>query len=123
MTLKTYLNLMSLSTLVCWLIFVLIIFLLNPSQAGLIGFILFYFALFLAMTGTASLVGFLIRARIGLKQIFLQVEIAFRQGLFLSALIVLSLILQGLDLLRWWNFLLLILFFISLETLFILGRE
>ncbi|MFA6146261.1 MAG: hypothetical protein WC697_02985 [Patescibacteria group bacterium] len=123
MTLKKYLNLMTILTIICWLAWVVVIIFINPRGMGLIGFILFYFSLFLAILGAASLLGFIIRTRLNLKPIFVQVELAFRQGIWLGLVIVSMLILKGLDLLRWWNFLFLVLFFVVLEFFFLSSQR
>jgi len=55
MTLKKYLNLMTILTVICWVIWVLVLVLINPQQSDLIGFVLFYFSLFLALFGAQFL--------------------------------------------------------------------
>jgi len=123
MTLKKYLNLMTILTIICWVAWVLVLVLINPQQSDLIGFVLFYFSLFLALLGTASIFGFLIRVWLKKKPIFKQVEIAFRQGIWLGLLVLIIFILKGLDLLRWWNALFLVLFLIFLELFFLLSNR
>jgi len=123
MTLKKYLNLMTILTVVCWVVWVLTLILVNPQQSDLIGFVLFYFSLFLALLGTASVLGFLIRVWLKKKPIFKQVEIAFRQAIWFGLLISSIFILKGLNLLRWWNALFLILFLIFLELFFLLSNR
>lgn len=123
MTLKKYLNLMGILTLVCWLAWVAVLFFVNPEETGLIGFVLFYFSLFLAVLGTASVLGFIIRARFNKGPVFKQVELAFRQGIWLSLLVIGVLLLQGQGLLRWWNGLLLLLFLMFLEFFFLSSRK
>lgn len=123
MTLKKYLNLMTVLTLVCWLAWVLVLFLINPEEAGLIGEILFYFSLFLAVLGTLSLLGFIIRARFKKGPVFKQVETSFRQAFWLSVLLTGILVLKENNLLRWWNSLLLLLFLIFLEIFFLSSRK
>ncbi len=123
MTLKKYLNLMAILTVVCWIAWVLVLILINPQQSDLIGFVLFYFSLFLALLGTASIVGFLARVWLKKKPIFKQVEIAFRQAIWLGLLISVIFILKGLNLLRWWNALFLVLFLIFLELFFLLSNR
>jgi len=114
---------MTVLTIICWVAWVLTLILINPQQSDLIGFVLFYFSLFLAILGTASILGFLIRVWFRKKPIFKQVEIAFRQGIWLGLLIPSILILKGLDLLRWWNALFLILFLVFLELFFLLSNR
>jgi hypothetical protein len=123
MTLKQYLNLILICTLVCWGVWVLSIFLINPQNAGTLGFILFYFSLFLAILGTTAMVGFLIRARLGKTPIFAQVSIAFRQGIWIALIIIFILLLQGFHLLRWWNVVLFILLIIIMEVLILTNRR
>jgi len=114
---------MTILTVVCWVAWVLTLILVNPQQSDLIGFVLFYFSLFLALLGTASVLGFLIRVWLKKKPIFKQVEIAFRQGIWLGLLVSVIFILKGLNLLRWWNALFLILFLIFLELFFLLSNR
>jgi len=124
MTLKKYLNLMSISSLACWLFWVFVIFFVSPEETGLIGFVLFYFSLFLAIVGTAAIIGFIIRARFLKKgPVFKNVESSFRQGVWISLLIVGLFLLQNLGVLRWWNGLFLFLFLMFLEFFFISSRK
>ena len=123
MTLKRYLNLMGILTTICWLAWVLILFFISPNKTGLIGFVLFYFSLFLAILGTAAILGFIIRVRLSQGPVFKQIEVAFRQGIWISLLIVGLLLLQGLSLLKWWNGVLLVLFLIFLEFFFLSSRK
>ena len=123
MTLKKYLNLMSASTIFCWLFWVFVIFFVNPEETGLIGFVLFYFSLFMAIVGTGAMIGFLIRTRFNKVPVFKQVEVSFRQGIWLSFLIVGLFLLQNLDILRWWNGLFLLLFLMFLEFFFLSSRK
>lgn len=123
MTLKKYLNLMSILTIICWLAWVFVIFFVNPEETGLIGFVLFYFSLFLAILGTAAIIGFLIRTRFNTGPVFKQVETSFRQGIWLSLLVVGLFLLQNLGILRWWNGLFLLLFLMFLEFFFLSSRK
>lgn len=123
MTLKKYLNLMTILTLICWLSWVLVLFLLNPNEAGLIGFVLFYFSLFLSILGTISVFGFIIRVRLKKEPIFKQVEISFRQGIWFSFFIICLLLLKDFEILKWWNALILFLFLMFLEFFFISSRK
>ena len=87
MTLRTYIILMSIMSLLCWGVWVFILFLVNPETTNWIGFSLFYSSLFLAIVGTAAIIGFFIRFVL-LKQelAFRLVKEAFRQS-FLMLLI------------------------------------
>jgi len=123
MTLKSYLNFMTILTAICWLGWLAVIFLINPAQTGFLGFILFYSSLFLALVGSCALVGFLVRSHLKEQPIFLQAQIAFRQGTWISLFAVGILALRGLDILRWWNALFLLLFLVILESFFLSSRR
>lgn len=117
MTLKQYLILMTSASLICWLAWFFVILNSDPSEAGLSVFFLFYATLFLGLLGVFSVIGFLIKRKI-LKNdevVFRHVKNTFRQSMIVSFLLVLSLILLQMDLLRWWNALLLLLVFVLLE--------
>ena len=79
MTRKTYLVLMTITSLICWVGFVFVFLTINPDITNWFGFLLFYLSLFLALIGTSAIVGFLIRF-IWLKHelVFNSVKIAFR---------------------------------------------
>jgi hypothetical protein len=123
MTLKQYLQLMSINTILCWFIFILSLFLIDPEKTGLLGFILFYFSLFLAILGTAAIIGFIIRVRLGKKPIFLQVSIAFRQGFELALIVIFFLLLKGLNIFHFWLFLFFILIILIIELLIWSSRK
>ncbi len=109
MTLKKYLTFMVISTVICWSIFVYILFLVNPFQTNYIGFLLFYISLFFALSGTFTIFGFLIRF-VGLKREleFYSVKTAFRQSFLFSILLVIVLILKSKNLLSIQNLSLLV---------------
>jgi len=115
MSLKYYLNLMFICTLICWAIFVSVILFVNPEKTGFLGFLLFYSSLFLSILGTGSLLGFILGARLKRRPIFSEVSLAFRRSLWLSMFIIIVLILKRANLFYWWNILLLFLFFLVLE--------
>lgn len=104
MTLKSYLIIMLMMTLVCWLGFSFVIWTINPEETSWLGFLLFYLSLFLAIVGTASLIGFIIRF-VGLKQniAFRSVRDAFRQSFLLAFLITAILFLLSKNLFSWLN--------------------
>jgi len=123
MTLKKYLNLMAILAGICWLIFVASIFLMDPENVGFLGFLLFYYSLFLALLGSFSIIGFIIRIRFIKGPVFQQVSISFRQSFWLSLIIVFLLVIKGLGLLHWWNFVIFVLILFGTEVLIILNRK
>jgi hypothetical protein len=109
MSLKKYLILMSFASIICWAIFVFVIFTINPQATNLIGFLLFYASLSLAVMGTSAILGFLIRFKVLKKElVFRQVTEAFRQSFLISLMIVASLMLLSQDLFTWVNLMFLI---------------
>ncbi len=124
MRLRTYLILMTVSTVALWLGWFLVINYIDPTTAGLMGFIFFYLSLLLALTGTISIIGLLIRSTAFREESILeQVEIALRQGIMLALMIVGLLLLQSQRLLTWWNIILLILALTILEFFFISSKR
>ena len=109
MTLKSYLIVMSLTTLLCFFVFSFILWTINPEETNYIGFLLFYFSLFLTAMGLSAIVGFLVRF-IALKRelAFYSVRSAFRQSFLFAFLIVSILFLLSKNLFTWMNLILLI---------------
>lgn len=121
MSLKRYLFLMALSTLLCWLAWVTVLFYIDPETAGTTGLFCFYFSLFFAFLGTFSLLS------LGLRLVwqkdkmpFQLVGISLRQALWLAILVTLSLVLMGESLFTWWAAGLLIAALLILEAFFLI---
>ncbi len=116
MTLKNYLIVMSVLTIMCWAIFALMLNVINPATTNYLGFGLFYFSLFLSLSGTAALAGFVFRF-VALRKslVFQSVRNAFRQSFLFALFIVISLFLLASDLFTWLNVILLLIIFIVLE--------
>ena len=116
MTLRSYLIIMIIATLLCWTAFSFVLWTVNPEATNWVGFLLFYLSLFLALAGSAALIGFLIRF-IGLKHelVFNSVKNAFRQSFFFAFLITAVLFLLSNNLFTWGNLFLLILCLSVLE--------
>lgn len=120
MTLRQYLILMSISTFFCWIIWVLALYLIDPTATGFLGFAFFYLSLFLAMTGSLAVLSFLVRMKFNKDElIFKNVTTSFRQAIMLSFLVIGSLFLKSKNLLTWWNIIFLILALTVLEFFFI----
>lgn len=123
MTFRQYSIVMSLASLVAWVGWLLVVFLVDPASTGLVGLLLFYVSFSSALVGTLALIGLLVRA-IFHRQAVLSKEVsgAFRQGLMITALLIGSLFLQHLHLLTWWNSTLLVIIF-GLIELFLITRR
>ncbi len=119
MTLKIYIFIITICTILCWISWGIILWNIDPSETELGGFILFYLSLFLSLMGTITLGGSLIRLKFNRNKLILkQAIIAFRQAIWFSLLIIFFLILQSFHLLYWWNIGLFILFLAVLECFF-----
>lgn len=123
MTLRRYLLTMAVTSLLCWVAFVLVLFRVDPSTAGSMGLLLFFVSLFFAIWGTFSLLGFIVRF------IFLRNTVPFRyigtslrQALWFGILIVMTFFLVSQELLEWWMSLVLVVGLTVLE-LFFLARS
>lgn len=125
MTLRSYLILMSIGTLLCWVAWFFIVSNISPAEAGLQGLLFFYFSLFLAIVGTFSVIGFAVRKMI-IKDdevIFRHVRHTFRQSIFIALLLIIILILLSQNLLYWWNAIILFIFFMFVEGILFSSRR
>lgn len=120
MNLKKFLLYMIFATLLCWFGFFMIIQSINPQEAGVLAFLLFYLILGLSIIGTLTIFGFLLRKLFYKDRLaFDHVIISFRQAVWLSLVVVISLYLQAHGLLTWWNAILLILALSLLELFYL----
>ncbi len=125
MTLRFYLILMSIGTVICWVAWFFVLTGLDPNTAGLLGFLFFYSSLFLALVGTFSIIGFMVRRKI-LKDdelVFRHVKKTFRQGILLSTLVLTVLFLLQIQLLTWWVAILLAVLYAILESIIFTNRK
>ena len=125
MTLRQYLLMMSVGTIICWLIWILVVGNIDPIETGLVGFVFFYVSLFLALIGTFSVIGFLIRQKMVKNEavVFHHVRHTFRQGLLFSLLILVALLMQQFELLTWLTGILIVLLFLVLESIIFANRK
>jgi hypothetical protein len=104
MTLKNYLILMIITTLVCWGVFAGVVITIDPTTTNLPGFIMFYASLFLSLLGTSAIIGFIFRFWLLKQQLaFRAVSEAFRQSFLFVILILASLFLLSQHLFTWIN--------------------
>lgn len=114
MTLRQYISIMVLGTVLCWTAWWVVVIDIDPFQDTGVGFSFFYVSFFLAILGMISILAFVIRRMFSREELpmFKYVQKSFRDSLFISILLVLLLYLQGQGHLRWWNFILLLLIII-----------
>jgi hypothetical protein len=125
MNAKNYSLIMGAATIIAWVGFFTIIFNFDPQEANWIIFILFYLSLFLAVSGTLSIIGFFARILLLRKRSILRylATESFRQATIVAAALVVTLILQSVRILTWWNMALLILAAAALEFLILLFKK
>jgi len=91
-------------TLVCWGVFVGVIFNIDPNTTNWPGFVMFYASLFMALIGTSAIAGFLVRFALFRQElVFRAVSEAFRQSFLFAILILSSLFLLSRHLFTWMN--------------------
>ncbi len=88
---------------------------LDPNSSNLLVFILLYLSLLISSAGIFTLIGFFIRrisrrkkAHLPTKLAINNLEVSFRQGVLLSLILVIALILQSQRVLAWWYILILV---------------
>lgn len=132
MTYKKYLTVISITALIGWVSFILVIFRLEPCtgpgtitlchSASALALILFFLSAFFALTATFTLLGFLLRFWLHQYEIYLDhLNVSLRQGILLTLCALGALSLLFLNALTWWSGLLLILIIIFLEFYFTRG--
>jgi hypothetical protein len=120
MTLKRFLQLMSIATLLCWAAGVSIIVQYNPEVTPWWGFVLFYGSLFGATLGTVACIGVIVRL-LTVRRIIprYHILISVRQDLWCAIAICASLLLLRAKLWTWWIEVLLLIALLSCEGFFL----
>ncbi|MFH0819134.1 MAG: hypothetical protein V1898_04030 [Patescibacteria group bacterium] len=120
MSLKKYLILMFLATIICWLSWLTVVLYINCNVSDNVGFICFFASLFFSLLGTISLINLVLRLLIKRHDLpYKHIGISLRQSLWFAILIVVSLALLGQDLFVWWSVGLLLIGLIILEGFFL----
>ena len=120
MTLRSYLNLMIVATVLATASWFLVIYYIDPFKTGVIGLVLFYATLFFTLVGIFTVVGFKIRQRLlNNELIFSLIGLSFRQAIWLAIIIIGLLVMQGARILTWWDALLLTFSVVLLEAYFL----
>ncbi|MFA5022128.1 MAG: hypothetical protein WC508_03550 [Patescibacteria group bacterium] len=120
MSFRVFLLLVIAGTILAWLAWGMVIFYFDPSQAGIAGFTIFYLTLFLGLSGLLFLIINSIKTKIGKDQLLLyRIRISLRHAIMFSVIVLGWALLKTQGLLRWWNFLLLVLVLALLEFFFI----
>ena len=114
-----YIAIIAGSGLLAWLGWLLVLFKLSPYQTLGLSLGFFYVTLFIALSATFAVVGFYFRVWLFKNEIFYRhINVALRQGIFLSLIAVFCLIFQMMKVLSWWSGLLLVVISVLLEFYF-----
>ena len=98
----------------------LVIYNVDPERSGIIGKLLFYSVLFFSLSGIFNLFLLWVRKKtIGFDAAYSNLGLSFRQGILLSLMVTVILILQGLRMLVWWDALLVVAAVFLVELYFI----
>ena len=124
MSLKVFLALISVGSIISWISVGMIIFYFDPGQTSFLGFALFYLSLSLGLSGVIFLASDWLRAKIFKKQlIFSRIKTSVRQAILFTVLIIGWIFLKSQNLLQWWNLLLFILILAALEFFFMSSQK
>lgn len=130
MTLRQYLIIMILATILCWISWVFVLFNVDPFRDTGIGIIFFYLTLFFSLLGTVSLKAFLLSYQFSKADIpmYRHVHRTFVTGLVFSIAFIGFLFLQGKGILNLLNtiiFFCIILFFVlfRLSVAFVKSKQ
>ncbi|HBB37704.1 MAG: hypothetical protein UV82_C0013G0078 [Candidatus Magasanikbacteria bacterium GW2011_GWD2_43_18] len=120
MTIRQFITIMVFGTLMCWSGWGVVLWNIDPYEAGVLSFLFFYITLFLALTGTISTALYTVYHFFGDVQVpvFRYVQKSMGYGLIVSSLVVFIILAQMFRLLNVWSISLLVLiaaFFISLK--------
>ncbi|MFC1651860.1 hypothetical protein ACFL24_01740 [Patescibacteria group bacterium] len=120
MRLQSYLLGIGASSIICWLAFILTIIYISPETTRVLALSCFFVSLFCALAGTFTVIGFYIRTWASHNELYYaNINIAFRQGIFISFAFVGLLALQALKLLTWWDGILFVAIIILVEFYFL----
>lgn len=122
MSLVKYLITMLAGTLISFVVWVYVLFNIDPTNTSILGFVFFYISLGLTLVGLFSLIGFGVRKAFMKQELdFRHVYVSFRQAVFISLILIVVLLLESNDLFTWLNVILLVIALTALDF-FIISR-
>ena len=120
MSLKNYLILFGIGTLLSWAAWVIVLTQMDPAVNTTMSVMAFAVTLGFAVAGTFALLSFAIRAFFSKDPVLFRVlRTSVRQGVVVAVLLECLLVLQTMRWFAWWNTVPLALFFILLEGFFL----
>lgn len=119
MTHSRYISIIGFAGLLAWIGWIVVITKLSPFESMGLSLTFFFLTFFIALSSTFTVLGFYFRVWLFKNEIFYKhINVALRQGIFLSLIAVFCLVFQMLKVLNWWSGLLLIAIAVLLEFYF-----
>ena len=119
MTHHRYISIIALAGLFAWIGWLLTLVKLSPNESPGVALFFFFITLFIALSSFFTVIGFYFRLWLLKNEIFYKhINIALRQGIFLSLIAGFALVFQMLRVLTWWSGLMLIIVAVLLESYF-----
>lgn len=116
---NTYLIAILIATCLSWISWLVVIYKLSPFSQQALSLSLFYSSLFIALAGTFMLVFYFLRVWVNKKEIYnVHLNTSLRQGILLSAMLIIGLGFQRLRVLTWWDGILLLAIVLLIEFYF-----
>lgn len=106
------------TTLLTLVAFLLVLFYFDPLTSGLVGIILFFVSLGITSMGILTMVVFWIIKGSFLDKPIDAYTVALRTGILLGVVLISIMILQSLNVLSWWNTVMIVLVAVVLEIYF-----
>lgn len=119
MTHGRYVTIIGIAGILAWVGWLLVVTKLSPYETLGLSLAFFFTTLFIALSATFAVLGFYFRVWLFKNEIFYEhINVALRQGIFLSLIAVFSLIFQMMKVLSWWSGVLLVVVAVLLEFYF-----
>lgn len=119
MTHHRYISIIAFSGVLAWISWFLVVTKLSPYESMGLALTFFFITLLAALACTFTVAGFYFRVWLFKNEIFYKhINVALRQGVFLSFLAILCLVFQMMKVLTWWSGLLLVIIVVLLEFYF-----
>jgi hypothetical protein len=125
MSLRHYITIMLLATILCWISWIFVIMNIYPFGANTLSFGFFYGSLFFSLVGTLSIVFFGFYSLFGSvdEPMYRHVQNSFKDGVVVASVLTVMLFLHGKELLNQLNTIMLFAALISLLFFLIFSRK
>jgi len=120
MTHNKYIGIIATAGIISWMAVYLVINKLNPIESLGLSMGLFFVSLVFALTSTFTILGYYVRVWFNKNEIYFDhINVALRQGILLTVVVIGALIFQLLGVLTWWSGLMLVAAIVLIELYFV----